>query len=57
MKNKVYRIRLWIDNKNSCVWDIYAKTHQDAQAHCERLKECCRKNGGWNAVEASIKLL
>lgn len=56
MKMKRYIIKLWLNEKHFARWDMLAKNNQEAQGHCEHLKECCRQNGKWNPVRADIKL-
>lgn len=55
MRRKTYRIKLWMDNKNFCKWDIFAKDNSEAQIICEHLKECCIKNGGWTPISTDIR--
>ena len=57
MKRKVYRIKLWLNEKYFCKWDVYAKDNMEAQSICEHLKECCIKNGGWTPIKADIKAI
>lgn len=57
MKRKTYRIKLWLNEKSFCKWDIYAKDNMEAQSICEHLKECCIKNGGWTPIKADIKAI
>ena len=56
MKKKCYIIKLWMNEKAFCKWDILAQDNTEAQEKCEHLKECCFKYGGWNPVLADIKL-
>lgn len=57
MKNKRYRIRLWINEKHFAEWSISAEDNQDAQSRCDYLKGCCLKYGGWSPLRADIKLV
>ena len=56
MKNKVYRIKLWINESFFCKWDVYAKDNQEAQGICEHLRGCCMKTG-WIPIRADIKVV
>ena len=57
MKRKIYRIKLWMNDRYFCKWNVYANYNQEAQNICEHLKECCRMNGGWNPIKADIKVI
>lgn len=57
MKRKIYRIKLWMNEKVFCKWDVYARDNTEAQSICEHLKQCYIKNGGWKSVSADIKAL
>lgn len=55
VKKKTYRIKLWMNEKFFCKWDVYARDNTEAQSICEHLKQCCINNGGWNPIRADIK--
>ena len=57
MKRKLYCIKLWVNERSFCKWNIYAKDNVEAQSICEYLKQCCVMNGRWKPVRADIKVL
>lgn len=57
MRRKRYIIKLWMDENNSCTWEVYAKDDAEAKNRCEHLKECCIKNGGWKPIKEYVAMI